>query len=130
LLNEALPDLIQQAIVLARDGDFGALKLCIERCIPVAKDGPIALQMGAVNSLDDISKALSDIVTSVASGELTPSEGSSVAGLIELRRQAIEMINIESRLHALEETRERALPNGHGLNGNGATEYGAGHLKR
>ena len=80
LLNEALPELAQQVIALARAGDFPALTLCLERCIPFAKDEPITFRMGAVNSLDDIGKSLSDIVASVASGELTPSEGSSVAG--------------------------------------------------
>jgi hypothetical protein len=113
LLNEALPELTQKAIALAQSGDFAALKLCLERCIPIPRDEPLAFPMAPINSLNDIDKALGEIVNFVASGDLTPSEANGVAQLLEQKRRALELTLVDARLDALEAFRS----NGHDVNG-------------
>ncbi len=39
----------------------------------------------------------------MATGELTPDEANAVAGVIEVKRRAIETIELEERLRKLEE---------------------------
>jgi hypothetical protein len=56
----------------------------------------------AIETAADITKALSAIVASMASGALTPDEATAVAGVIEVKRKAIEMQELENRVVALE----------------------------
>jgi hypothetical protein len=53
----------------------------------------------------DLSAALGIIAASVASGELTPEEGQSVAAVLEIQRRAIELVELETRVAALEAKR-------------------------
>ena len=39
----------------------------------------------------------------MAAGEITPDEGAAVAAVLETRRRAIETVELESRVAALEE---------------------------
>ena len=47
--------------------------------------------------------AMGAILSSVASGGLTPGEASGLAGLVEAYRKALETTELETRLKALEE---------------------------
>ena len=47
-------------------------------------------------------KAIGSTISAVAEGEITPEEGSLVAGLLESKRKAIETLDIEERLTRLE----------------------------
>jgi hypothetical protein len=51
----------------------------------------------------DITKALGVIAKAMAAGELTPDEAGTIASVIELKRRAIETMDIEVRLRKLEE---------------------------
>jgi hypothetical protein len=46
------------------------------------------------------------ILAGVASGDLTPGEGSAIAGLVEGYRKALETTELEQRLKALEDKQE------------------------
>ena len=50
----------------------------------------------------DASKAASSVLTAVSEGELTPSFGTRVMGLIDSYRRTLELTEIEERLQALE----------------------------
>jgi hypothetical protein len=47
--------------------------------------------------------AMGAILAGVASGDLTPSEATGIAGLIEAYRKALETTELETRIKALEE---------------------------
>jgi hypothetical protein len=49
--------------------------------------------------------AMSAILSSVANGDLTPGEASSLVGLVDAYRKAFETTELEARLKALEEKR-------------------------
>ncbi len=53
----------------------------------------------------DIPQAMGAILASVAAGELSPSEGTAVAGLVELNRRALETSELEQRIAALEQAK-------------------------
>ena len=48
------------------------------------------------------SAAMGAILASVANGDLTPGEGSAIAGLVEGYRKALETTEFEARLQAVE----------------------------
>ena len=94
--------LTRKAIELAQRGDTVALRLCLERIYPVRKGRLINLDLPKVGSARDVLKAIGSTISAVAEGEITPEEGSLVAGLLETKRKAIETLDIEDRLTRLE----------------------------
>ena len=102
LLDGQAEALTQRAIDAALGGDVTALRLCLERIAPPRKGRPVVFALPPVESAADTVKALGALLAAVASGELSPEEGASVAALLETNRKAIELADIEARLAALE----------------------------
>lgn len=106
LLEGQAEALTQKAVSLAMAGDTMALRLCMERLAPPRRDRHVAFDMPAIAGAEDHPKALSAILTAVAAGELTPSEGQSLALVLAEHRKAIETEDHEQRLRALEGDRD------------------------
>jgi hypothetical protein len=47
------------------------------------------------------------VADAVGAGEITPDEGQAVASILEAKRRAIETVDLESRLSALEQERKQ-----------------------
>ena len=88
-------------------GDPTAMRLCIERLIPVRKGRPVVFDLPAIETAADVANALGAIAGAMAAGELTPDEAGAVAGVIEFRRRAIETVEHEERLRKLEDSQIR-----------------------
>lgn len=93
----------------AKSGDMQAAKIILERKWPVPKGAPVEFELAQVEKPEDISKALSQVLTAVARGDLSPEEGSAVANIIEQHRKGMELADIEARLARL----EKKAQNGH-----------------
>ena len=94
--------LTRRAVELALAGDTTALRLCLERVAPVRRGRPVVFEMPDVANATDVLAALGAVLRATAEGALTPDEAASIAGLIEVKRRAIETIEIEARIAALE----------------------------
>lgn len=92
----------QKAVELALEGDSMALKLCMERIAPLRRGRPVRFELPVMEDSGDLVKSLGGVLRAVASGDLTPDEGSTVAGIMNAKRLAIETVEIEQRLVALE----------------------------
>ena len=55
-----------------------------------------------VTDATGVSTAFDAVLQAVAGGELTPEEGASITTLLEARRKAIETVELEARIAALE----------------------------
>ena len=95
--------LTRKAVDMALAGDTVALRLCLERIAPPRKDGPVRFDLPPMESAASASAAMGAILAGVASGDLTPGEGSAIAGLVEGYRKALETSEFEARLQALED---------------------------
>lgn len=93
----------RKTIENALNGDMTAIKLCIEMLIPLRKDGPICFDLTEMKSADDSAKAMASILRTLANGDITPNEASSVARIIEAYRKTLETAELEDRLEALEQ---------------------------
>jgi hypothetical protein len=102
LLDGEGEQITRKAIEMAIDGDVTALRLCLERLIPPVKERRLSLNVPKLESAGDIAKALGTLLDSVASGEITPSEGQTIATLLEVQRKAIETAELEARISRLE----------------------------
>jgi hypothetical protein len=106
LAAEALRDgeaeaLTRKAVELAKAGDTGALRLCLERILPARKDRPVSFAMSTIESASDAATALSAVMAAVASGEVTPREAAEIASLVEIFVRTLETNEFERRLLAL-----------------------------
>ena len=105
LLEGEAEALTRKAIDLALEGDMSALRLCVERIVPARKDSPVLFDLPPINSVRDAEQAAQSILLAVGDGQLTPSEGASVMGLVEGYRRVAETADLETRIEALEAIR-------------------------
>jgi hypothetical protein len=103
LLEGEADEIIRKVIKKAKQGDMGALRLCIDRLVPPRRDRPVSFTLPPMNSAGDASKAMAAITTAVANGELTPAEAAELSRVIEGYVKAIEATEVERRLRLLEE---------------------------
>jgi hypothetical protein len=102
LLEGEAETLTRKAIELAKAGDMVAMRLCLERIMPARKSRNVSFALPAVESAADLVPAFSAVVAAMAAGELAPDEAVTVAGVLEMKRKAIETVDIERRLAAIE----------------------------
>ena len=107
LLDGQAETLTKKAIEKALEGDMAALRLCLDRICPPRKDAPVALKMPPMNGAGDAATAMAFVLTTVASGELTPTEGAAIAGLVETYRRTLGTTDTEQRIAALEKEQPR-----------------------
>jgi len=102
LMEDEAEDVVRAVIGAAKGGDMTAARLVLERIAPPRKGRPVVFDLPRVETAADVLQALGSVVQSVAAGTLTPDEGATVAGLLEVKRRAIETTELEQRISDLE----------------------------
>lgn len=98
-----LDAIVKGIIVAAKKGDMTAARLVIDKLIPAAKDRPISISLPAIVDAAGCSAAQAKIMAAVASGDLLPSEGEALAGLVEHQQRALTTTEFAARLEAIEQ---------------------------
>lgn len=88
----------EATIQAAKDGDVSAMRLVLERAFPAPKDR----HLSPIELPESPGEAMAAIVRAVAAGELLPSEGERLAGLVKARHELATWQEIEERLALLE----------------------------
>jgi hypothetical protein len=102
LLDAEGENLLRAAIERGRAGDVGALRMAIERIMPPLKDRLVTLPLEGIETVADLLKAIGVVIADVARGKLTPTEGSTLVGMLSAMRSAFETCEMETRLRAIE----------------------------
>jgi hypothetical protein len=89
-------------VELALAGDGAALRLCFERIAPPRRDAPVQFDLPRMKTARDAATAAGAVLGAVAGGELTPTEGAHIMGLVETFRRTLETTELEARVAALE----------------------------
>jgi hypothetical protein len=89
---------------MAKKGDGVALKLCVDRLLPVraARDRAVELVLPSAESAADLVRAAAVVIERAAAGEITLSEAREFMALLELQRKSIETADLVVRIEALE----------------------------
>lgn len=103
IMEEGAEEITKAVVDAARGGDLGAARLVLERLAAPIRERPIAIDLPSTDTAEGISQAQRVIIEAVGAGELLPGEGGALAGLVEARRKALETIELEQRVTALEE---------------------------
>jgi len=104
LARAASPAAVKRLVELVKSDDpraaIAAANAVLDRAF--GKGRGIDLTLPAIKTPADIVGALGSIAAAVAGGQITPEEGTAVASLLEAQRRAVETVEIEARLSALE----------------------------
>lgn len=104
LMQGQLEALTQTVISAALAGDLTAAKIIFDKLVPAAKESPI--EPGVVTlpmlSAESVPDAVAQVVAAVAAGDLPPSQGQALVGMLDGYRKSVELAEIEKRLAALE----------------------------
>ena len=108
IADDAGKAILKAMVETAKAGDMRAAELVLSRIWPARKGGrPIAIELLKIQTAADVVAALGSLADAVAGGELTPDEGASVASILETKRRAIETVELETRVSALEQERKK-----------------------
>ena len=105
MMEGGAAEITQTVIDAAKAGDLAAARLVIERLAPPMRERPITLDLPATASAEGINAAQDAILQAVGVGDLLPNEGVTLSGIVENRRKALETLELEQRIIALEELR-------------------------
>jgi hypothetical protein len=75
--------IIRAAIDTAKEGDMGAVRLCLDRVAPRPKDRGPAFAFPPLNNAGSALTALASIAEAVADGDLTPAEAGELSRVAE-----------------------------------------------
>ena len=91
LIEDEGEQLTRKAVELALNGDLQALKLCMERLAPPAKERPLeAFSLPQLIDQRSVLEALDTIASKLAQGELLPAEATSICKVLEQYRKHFE----------------------------------------
>jgi hypothetical protein len=103
LLEGEAEALVRKVVQLALEGDPSCLRICLERLVPVKKDAPIRIDIPDIAAVADLPKLFAAITARLREGGITPSETVTLIDLADAFRKSLELVDLGSRLSALEE---------------------------
>jgi len=74
LLDGEAEAITRKAIEAAKEGDMTAVRLCLERLVPIKRESPVQLQLPPIRCAADLSAAVAALLDAVTSGQITPGE--------------------------------------------------------
>jgi hypothetical protein len=103
MFDGAAKEVCQAVIDAAKKGDTAAARLVVERLCPPRRDRAVTFDLPPISKAEHLPKAAIGLLKEVASGSITPEEGSTTMRIIEGSGRAIEVADLEKRIKALEE---------------------------
>ena len=101
LLRPHAKELVNKVVEKALEGDTTALRLCLDRLIPPYRAGNISVV------LDDLEGTLTEkgekIISAMGSGQITPSDASSMLSALAAQSRIVEIDNLDQRVKTLEQ---------------------------
>ena len=102
-MEEGAAAIAKKVVEMAKQGDLSAARLVLERLVPPARERLVALPyLPDTATAAGVSEAQQTILQAVTDGEITPGEGATLAGIVEVRRRALETQELEARIAMLE----------------------------
>jgi hypothetical protein len=106
LLGDDAGEIMRECIKRAKKGDAVALRLCVERLVPIraARDRSIVVEdLPDVRSASDLVTAAALVIERAASGDMSLSEAKEFMALLQAERALIETQDLAVRLEVLEQ---------------------------
>lgn len=102
--EEGAKDVLGVVLTMARTGDMRACEIILSRVWPQRKGCPIVLpDVPAPRDAAGVVETLAGITDAVLRGEVTAEEAAALTAVIETQRRAIDTLDLEQRVTALEQ---------------------------
>ncbi len=95
--------LVRKAVDQAKKGNILALKLCLERVLPIRKERSIEFELPPVHNAQDLPGALQSILTAAGEGRITPGEAQSLTDVLNSQARVLELADMDRRIQGLED---------------------------
>jgi uncharacterized protein DUF5681 len=93
---------VKAVMAAAKDGDMTAARLVLDRIAPPCRGRPVRLDLPPIVGAADLVKALAAVADAMARGILSAEEAQGAAAVLEHHRKAVETLDLERRITALE----------------------------
>lgn len=103
LLEGEAEAITRKCVNLAKAGDLVAIKLCIDRLLPVRRSAKLNIKLPQLRCAADISEAALHVPQMLAKGLLSIDEASSLTSLLTQCHGLAGAIELDRRLRSLEE---------------------------
>lgn len=103
LFEPHVPALIEKAVELACAGDTAALKLCLDRVLPVIRPQTVPVSIPTANEAHTLAEKGQAVASAATTGEISPDEAASLLTMLGSVAKIMEVTELETRLSALEE---------------------------
>jgi hypothetical protein len=105
MADEAASEILNKVVEAAKGGDLRAAELLLNRIWPARKGRPVVVDLPGIKTAADVAAALGSVAQAMAAGEITPDEAQAFSAVLESKRRAIETVELEARIVALEQER-------------------------
>jgi uncharacterized protein DUF5681 len=95
---------LKKAVELAKSGDRVALRLCLDRLLPLRRDRVVEFSLPAIEKATDIATAMAAVIEAAAAGTISMEEARQFSLLLESQRRAIETSDLAVRIQFLEQS--------------------------
>ena len=102
LLEGEAEKLARKAIERALAGDLMALRLCLERIAPPARDQPVRFTFTPPQSAEQIPAAIGRVIKAASNENLTLTQAQAIISLLDRQRQAFETTELADRVAEVE----------------------------
>jgi hypothetical protein len=102
------PDALKELHRLSQEAEsetarVSACNAILERAYGKAQTStPIVIDLPEIETAQDVSRAVAAVILTTAEGKISPAEASTLCGILETQRRAIEASDLEARISALE----------------------------
>lgn len=105
-----MPEIIQKAIDLAKQGDPASMKLLLERYAPIAKQDGERVVVDGFASAPTLEHKAQAVMVAVASGQVTAEAGERLLRTLDAYARVVVADDHEKRLQAIEAGRSAPKP--------------------
>jgi hypothetical protein len=109
LLDGEAEALTRKAIEMALGGDTVALRICMERLLPIRKDRALTFALPPITSARDAADISAAVTAAVSNGDITLSEAAEVAKLIDAYVRAFKAAELDDRVARVEQVTDAEL---------------------
>jgi hypothetical protein len=109
IADDAGEDILSKMVEQAKAGDLRAADIVLSRVWPIRRGRPLILAepLPPIATAADAVAVLGKLAGLVGDGSMTAEEGASFATIIETKRKAIETVELEARMTAIEQERKQ-----------------------
>jgi hypothetical protein len=109
MLSGEAEEIMRKAIQMGKRGHPIAMRWCLDRIMPPAKDRPVTFQLRPINSARDAADALSDVAAAVSSGTITPSDAEAISRVLGNAAKAYEIADAGNDAELIQQYSDAAL---------------------